>query len=66
MITMYPLDFEEFLWANGISEQIIDKLQYGLDTVSPISDVIHTKMNDLMHKYTIVGGMPAVRWVTRK
>lgn len=60
MITMYPLDFEEFLWANGISEQIIDKLQYGLDTVSPISDVIHTKMNDLMHKYTIVGGMPAV------
>ena len=31
IIEMYPLDFEEFLWANGISEQVIDLLQNSLE-----------------------------------
>ena len=36
VIDMYPLDFEEFLWANGISEPVIDMLQKALDTETPV------------------------------
>lgn len=60
IIEMYPLDFEEFLWANGISESVILKLQDCLNTRTPVHELIHNKMNELLLKYIVVGGMPAV------
>ncbi len=60
LIEMRPLDFEEFLWANGISEKIIEKLKMCLQTVTPVPDALHNKMYELMLQYTVVGGMPAV------
>lgn len=60
IIEMRPLDFEEFLWANGISEKIIDKLNKCLQTVTPVPAALHHKMYELMLQYTVVGGMPAV------
>ena len=60
IINMYPLDFEEFLWANGINEQVISLLKNNLDKVIPIPEPIHSKLNQLLLQYTIVGGMPNI------
>lgn len=60
ILTMYPLDFEEFLWANGIAEPIIDKLKECLLNETPVPLAIHTRLKDLLLQYTIVGGLPEV------
>lgn len=58
IVTMYPLDFEEFLWANGISEAVIKKLKKCFADETPIPDLIHQQMKELLLQYCIVGGMP--------
>lgn len=58
VIDMYPLDFEEFLWANGISEPIVNMLQKALDTETPVPDALHSRMKQLLLQYAVVGGMP--------
>ena len=60
IIDMFPLDFEEFLWANGINEAIISKLAECLDNKQPVPEAIHQKMRQLILQYTVVGGMPSV------
>ena len=59
IIDMYPLDFEEFLWANGISPQVIDKLRDCLGSLTPVPPAIHQRMRELLLQYTVVGGLPA-------
>lgn len=58
IVNMYPLDFEEFLWANGINGQIIDKISECMHEVAPVPEALHLRMKQLMLQYTIVGGMP--------
>ena len=60
IVTMYPLDFEEFLWANGINDNIILSLRNAMDKASPVPEVIHSRMRELFYQYAVVGGMPAV------
>lgn len=60
VIDMTPLDFEEFLWANGISEQIITLLHTHLQNQTPVPDALHARMRELLLQYTVVGGMPDV------
>lgn len=60
VINMYPLDFEEFLWANGISEEVIDNLQKSLNDETPVPEALHNRMKQLLLQYTVVGGMPEV------
>lgn len=60
VIDMTPLDFEEFLWANGISEQIIAMLKANLQDASPVSEALHQRLRGLLLQYTVVGGMPDV------
>ncbi len=60
VIDMSPLDFEEFLWANGISEKVIDMLKTCLQTQAPVPDALHGRMRELLLQYTVVGGMPDV------
>ena len=60
ILEMYPLDFEEFLWANGITEQVIGLLQESLKNVSPVPEPIHIRMKELLLQYTVIGGMPEV------
>lgn len=60
LIEMHPLDFEEFLWANGITPQIIDKLKEYLIEEKPVPEALHKKMHQLLLQYTVVGGMPEV------
>ncbi|MCR4893490.1 MAG: ATP-binding protein [Eubacteriales bacterium] len=60
IMNMYPMDFEEFLWANGIEQNVIDLLKRSLDTITPVPVPIHERMRDLLLQYTVVGGMPEV------
>ena len=60
VIDMTPLDLEEFLWANGISEQIITLLHTHLQDKTPVPDALHARMRELLLQYTVVGGMPDV------
>ncbi len=60
LVEMRPLDFEEFLWANGIAEPIIEKLKACLQSAAPVPEALHNKMQELMLQYTVVGGMPEV------
>lgn len=60
IVEMYPLDFEEFLWANGINNDVIDLLKNALHTETPVPDAIHKKLSDLLRQYVVIGGMPEV------
>lgn len=60
VIEMHPLDFEEFLWANGITSQVIDMLKKCFDEEKPVPEALHEKMRQLILQYTVVGGMPEV------
>lgn len=59
-IKMYPLDFEEFLWAKGINESVINEIKRCVDCHKKISEAIHFKMKELLLQYIAVGGMPEV------
>lgn len=58
-IRMYPLDFEEFLLANGVGEQAISDIGKKLKNRESLSANAHAKMLDYFKKYLLVGGMPA-------
>lgn len=57
-VKMYPLDFEEFLWASGITDDIIGKLRKYYDTNTPVPAFMHEQMMKLFRQFLIVGGMP--------
>lgn len=59
-ITMYSLDFEEFLWAEGYGEVAIQVLKEYFDTLSKVPDSINQKYEELFREYMVVGGMPEV------
>jgi uncharacterized protein len=59
-LTMYSLDFEEFCWANGQTEENIINLKKFFDTKKEIPSVIHNKFMELFKQYIIVGGMPMI------
>ena len=60
VIEMHPLDFEEFLWANGISGDIIKMLNDCLENEKAVPDALHNRLRQLMLEYAVVGGMPDV------
>ena len=55
---MYPMDFEEFLWANGVQESTIEHLKDCYNTLTPVSQSVHDTLNKLFYSYIVVGGMP--------
>lgn len=57
-IQMYPLDFEEFLYANGMNEFVISTLRNKFNHLEKLDESMHNKMMDLFKKYLLVGGMP--------
>lgn len=59
IVEMYPLDFEEFAIANGVSERIFVALREAFGEMKPVDPLIHEKMLALFQLYLIVGGMPA-------
>ena len=57
---MFPLDFEEFLWANGINDSVIDNVKTCFDNEQAVAEGIHRAMMELLYRYIIVGGLPEV------
>lgn len=60
IIEMYPLDFEEFLWANGINNKVIDSVKSCFEKKTVVPEGIHNAMMELLYRYVIVGGLPEV------
>lgn len=60
IVYMKPMDFEEFLWAKGVSRSVIEYLQECLATRTPVSEGTHRAMMRHFHEYICVGGLPAV------
>lgn len=58
IIDMNPMDFEEWLWANGIQDSVIELLKTSLAEEKPVPKPIHDRMRQLMLQYIVVGGMP--------
>ena len=58
VIEMFPLDFEEFCWANGVSSLVIDEARAAFEQRRPVDEVVDSRLNDLFHSYLVVGGMP--------
>ena len=59
-VTMYGLDFEEFLWAKGYNENTLELLKKYYDSKEKIPEEIHNQFMRLIREYIVVGGMPAV------
>lgn len=59
-ITLYPLDFEEFLWASGFDEKSLQRLKEYMDSGELIPQGLHRKYENLFREYLVVGGMPEV------
>ena len=57
MLNMYPMDFEEFLWAMG-EEQLIELLKQYYAKNKAVSNGVHEKALNLYRIYLITGGMP--------
>jgi len=59
-IEMHSLDFEEFLWASGYSEQAISYVKEYFDNINQIPESINNQMFKYFREYAVIGGMPAV------
>jgi len=59
-VEMRSLDFEEFLWAFGINEDVISHVSDAIREKRPVSDSILNKMNEYYRRYAVLGGMPGV------
>ena len=60
VVEMYPLDFEEFLWANGMNDKVIDSVKSCFEKETAVPEGIHHVMMELLYRYVIVGGLPEV------
>ena len=56
-LKMFPMDFEEFLWAVG-NETLMDYIRDCFEKTKPLGQVLHRKAMDYFRQYLIVGGMP--------
>ena len=57
-VRMFPLDFEEFLYANGMNELAVSAMRKKFERLESLEESIHNKVMDLFRKYLLVGGLP--------
>ena len=60
IVYMKPMDFEEFLWAKGISEDVVQYLRECYKNKTPVSDATHQAMLRYFKEYICVGGLPYI------
>ena len=58
--TMYSLDFEEYLWANGYGGDLVSYLYNSMKRLIPINDGYLYQLRKLFNEYIFIGGMPEV------
>lgn len=56
-VKLYPMDFEEFLWALG-DDMLMPFIKERFEKKQPLGPALHRKAMDLFRQYLIVGGMP--------
>lgn len=59
-LDMYPMDFEEFLWACNIHEEVISVLRECYQNSQAVPTFLHQQMMERYKQYLVVGGMPEV------
>lgn len=57
---MFSLDFEEFLWAKGYEDSVIDGMLEHMIQLKPFNEIEMSTYSSLFLDYSILGGMPAV------
>lgn len=57
-VQMYPLDFEEFCWASGISPIVFDQVRKCYESEQKLPAFLYDRLLSLFHQYLLVGGMP--------
>ena len=57
-VRMFPLDFEEFLYANGMNELAISSMRKKFERFEALDESMHNKMMGFFRKYLLVGGLP--------
>ena len=55
---MFPLDFEEFCWAVGMSQSVMSHVKSCYEERCVVDPVVHEKLLELVRLYLLVGGMP--------
>jgi len=56
-IKMYPMDFEEFMWALG-NNKLMDLIKLCFEEKKPMGQLMHRDAMDYFKQYLIIGGMP--------
>lgn len=60
VITMKPMDFEEYLWAIGLEKSVIDYLKESFKNKTQIISTVNEKLMKYFKEYLCVGGLPDV------
>lgn len=58
-LKMYPMDFEEFLWARN-EQSLLELIKQNFEKRKPLGEALHRKAMSLFREYLIIGGMPQV------
>lgn len=61
-IKMFGLDFEEFLWARGISEEMVAQIKQFFVNRQVVPESINKTIMSYLREYIALGGMPEVLW----
>ena len=57
-VRMFPLDFEEFLYANGMNDIVVSSMRKKFERLEALDEQMHKKIMDLFRKFLLVGGLP--------
>ncbi len=57
-VRMFPLDFEEFLYANGMNEIVVSSMRKKFENMEALDEQTHNKIMDMFRKFLLVGGLP--------
>lgn len=58
-LQLYPLDFEEFLWALGVSDDVVMAVKDSFARQEPLAESVSNKLSEYFRLYILIGGMPA-------
>lgn len=58
IVNMYPLDFEEFLYANNFNDLAINTIKNHFNNLTTLEENTHNKILNLFKKYLLIGGLP--------
>ena len=57
-VRMFPLDFEEFLYAGGVGKEAVSSIRKKYERSESLDEATHARIMDLFRKYLLVGGLP--------